>query len=511
MSSTTAGVGDPPETPADDDGLAASATTVTTPDTDTAAADSPDSPASSTARTAPRSWRPLILRLHFYAGVLVAPFILIAAVTGGLYALSPVIEKFVYAEVLTVESTGAAPLPLSQQVAAARAAYPDLAVTAVAPPASSTASTRVLFTDPGLGPDELKAVFVDPYTGTVLGSETSWFGSLPFATWVDVLHRDLHLGEVGNLYSELAASWLWIVALGGLFLWWAKFRSDRVRGRRARLLGVDRSVPGRARTLNWHGATGVWIAAALLFLSATGITWSPYAGEHVTDLRAAMSWQRPQLDTDLTGDAAATEGAHEGHGGAHTGPVDITGVDLDQVVAAADRAGVGAPVEITLPAEPGQAIGVAEAAKAYRLTTDSAAIDPATMQVTGTVDYFRDYSLIAELADWGIRGHMGVLFGLLNQLLLLAVALTLVTVIVRGYRMWWQRRPTRGSAWALGRPPLRGGIGRAPRAGVVVLAVLAVAIGWFLPLLGITLVAFLVIDLALAALKRRSARGRQAV
>ncbi len=55
---------------------------------------------------------------------------------------------------------------------------------------------------------------------------------------------------------------------------------------------------------------------------------------------------------------------------------------------------------------------------------------------------------------------------------------------------------------ALGRPPLRGGIGRAPLAGVVVLAVFAVAIGWFLPLLGITLVAFLAIDLALAALKR---------
>ncbi|WP_405181507.1 PepSY domain-containing protein [Nocardia sp. NBC_01377] len=440
--------------------------------------------------------------------MLVAPFILIAAVTGGLYALSPVIEKLIYADLLTVESAGAAPLPLSQQVAAARAANPDLHVSAVLPAASSTATTRVHFTDPTLGAEELKAVFVDPYTGTVLGSETSWFGSLPFSTWVDVLHRDLHLGEFGNLYSELAASWLWVVVLGGLLLWWVKFRTDRVRGRRARLIGVDRSVQGRARTLNWHGATGVWIAAALLFLSATGITWSPYAGEHVTDLRAAMSWQRPQLDTDLTGAAAATDGAHDGHGGMHTEPVDIAGVDLDHVVSVADRAGVAAPVEITVPTEPGQAIGVAEAAKAYRLTTDSAAIDPATMQVTSAVDYHRDYSLIAELADWGIRGHMGILFGLLNQLLLLAVALVSITVIVRGYRMWWQRRPTRGAAWALGRPPLRGGIAQAPLAGILVPAVLAVAVGWFLPLLGVTLLGFLAIDLIIGALGRRSARRR---
>ncbi|OYD71899.1 PepSY domain-containing protein, partial [Rhodococcus sp. OK302] len=41
----------------------------------------------------PRSARPLILRLHFYAGILIGPFILIAALSGGLYAIAPSIEK----------------------------------------------------------------------------------------------------------------------------------------------------------------------------------------------------------------------------------------------------------------------------------------------------------------------------------------------------------------------------------------------------------------------------------
>lgn len=39
----------------------------------------------------------LLLRLHFYAGVLVGPFVLIAAMSGGLYALTPTIEQAVYA------------------------------------------------------------------------------------------------------------------------------------------------------------------------------------------------------------------------------------------------------------------------------------------------------------------------------------------------------------------------------------------------------------------------------
>lgn len=39
-------------------------------------------------------------------------------------------------------------------------------------------------------------------------------GILPLRTWLDYLHRNLLLGDVGRVYSELAASWLWVTALG---------------------------------------------------------------------------------------------------------------------------------------------------------------------------------------------------------------------------------------------------------------------------------------------------------
>ncbi len=330
-------------------------------------------------------------------------------------------------------------------------------------------------------------MFVDPYTARVIGEQPVWFGYLPLSTWLDGLDRHLHLGEPGRVYSELAASWLWVVALGGMYLWIVKARTARRRGRPGRLFRVDRTVTGRSRTLNWHGATGIWIVGMLLFLSATGITWSLYAGATVSDIRMSFGWQRPQLDTALT--------THR-----PTGPI-----DLDGVVSAADTAGVRAPVEISLPAEPGQAAGVAEIDKAYRLSTNSAAVDPATMSVTSVVDYGRDYSVVTKLADLGIRMHMGFLFGWLNQLLLLAVAVGLVTVIVRGYRMWWQRRPTRGSHWAVGRAPLRGGIRRQPPTVIAAIAVAAAAVGVFLPLFGLSLIGFLVVDAVIAAVKANRA------
>lgn len=450
----------------------------------------------------PKPWRALLVRLHFYAGVLVGPFLLVAAITGGLYALAPTLERIVYRDVLTVEPTGAT-APLREQVAAAHAAFPGQTMTGIRPPTSAGESTRIYFADPDLDEELLRAVFVDPHTAQVIGDEPTWLGYLPLSTWLDGLHRHLNLGEPGRVYSEIAASWLWVVALGGLTLWLAKAAGDRRRGRKARVLTVDRSVAGRSRTLNWHGAVGVWLLAGLLFLSATGITWSTYAGAHIGDIRSAFNWQRPQLDTDLGGE-------HAGHGGASAsgGSLDAMAIDYDAVLDAAVRAGVHLPVEITLPAEHGRAITVTEIDKPYRLSTNAATVNPADLAVTDEIDYARDYSVIAKLADWGIRAHMGSLFGLPNQLLLFGIASGLLTVILRGYRMWWQRRPIRGSVWAMGRPPARGGIRRLHPVTIGGLVAFAAVVGWFLPMLGLTLAAFVAVDLTIGAVKRQKMTSR---
>lgn len=452
------------------------------------------------AATAPphlstRSWRPFIARLHFYAGVLVAPFLIVAAVTGGLYAVSPVIEQVVYRDILVVEPSGS-PLPLSEQTRVAVEAFPDLTMTGLRPAGGDTDSTRIYFADPGIDEESMRAVFVDPYRARVLGDEITWFGYLPLSTWLDGLHRHLNLGEPGRVYSELAASWLSVIAIGGLYLWLVKARSDKRRGRRPRVLTVDRTTEGRQRTLNWHGATGVWLLAGLLFLSATGITWSTYAGAHVTELRTALNWQRPQLDT-------ATSHAGHGDNDMSHDSLDPTAVDYNRVLEAASGAGVHLPVEVTLPGAAGDGIGVTEIDKPYRLTTNAAAVDAHTYSVTDEVDYWRDYSPVAMLADWGIRAHMGFLFGLLNQLLLLGIAVGLLSVIVRGYRMWWQRRPTRGSDWAVGRPPMRGGLLRLHPVTLAAITVATIAVGWFLPILGISLAAFVVADAVIGVVKKR--------
>ncbi|WP_428849500.1 PepSY-associated TM helix domain-containing protein [Rhodococcus sp. KRD197] len=429
----------------------------------------------------------LMMRLHFYAGILIAPFILVAAVSGGLYALAPTAEDIVYSDLLHTDSTGPT-ASVAEQVDAATLVRPDLALQAVRPAAEPGETTRVMFTDPTLGESERRAVFVDPVTAESVGESVVYgsSGALPMRTWISQLHRHLHLGEPGRIYSELAASWLWIVALGGVVLWVRRYRN-----RGGPLLTVDRSLTGRARTRNWHGAVGIWIAVGLVFLSATGLTWSKYAGENIGDLRTSLSWTTPKVDSSLTGSAASMSGDHAGHDTSAapmvTGDAASAGAArLDAVLGSARAEGIDGAVEVTIPADASTAFVVTETRQPWVLSTSSVAIDGATNQVVDT-NWFEDWPLAAKLTMWGIALHMGILFGLASQLALALLALALVTVVVRGYLMWWQRRPFSAT-------PARGGVRRQPIRVIVALVTGAAIVGWFVPLLGISLLAFLLID-----------------
>src|SRR5690606_24497464 len=255
----------------------------------------------------------LLRRLHFYAGILIGPFILVAALTGAAYAISPTVERAIYADELSAPATDH-PLPLADQIEAANTVIgdSDATLSAVRPAPEPGDTTRVMYDDPSLGESESRAIFVDPATAEVVGDLTVYgtSGALPLRTWIDQMHRSLHLGDVGRIYSELAASWLGIVAAAGLVLWILRARQTR---KPTAMLRPSRKGKGLRRTFSWHASVGVWAVSGMLFLSATGITWSQLGGENVTKLRGALSWETPAVSTELGG-ASATDGHAHHHG-----------------------------------------------------------------------------------------------------------------------------------------------------------------------------------------------------
>lgn len=468
-------------------------------------------PGSAPART-PGTWaavRPLLLRLHFYAGVLIAPLLFVAATTGLLYAGSWQAEKILYADQLTVDRVGASAQPLGAQVAAAENAAPQGTVTAVWPAPEADATTRVIMESPGLAEGETLTVFVDPYTAGVRGKLTTLGDALPLRAWLSEFHSSLQLGEFGRNYSELAASWLWVVALGGLALW-----IGRKRSRRAALVMPDRAAAGRRKTLSWHGSVGVWIAVALVGLSATGLTWSKYAGENIGELQDSLGGSTPVVSAKLPGAPAAEAGGeHAGHGAAGgdqaAAPAPAEAIGIDAAVAAARAAGVTESLRITLPAQ-GKGYVLKEQDKQLPVHLDAVSVDPADGRILDELR-FADHPLLAQLTRFGIDLHMGLTFGFANQLALAALAVLVMFMVVWGYRMWWLRRPTKERRLSAGRPQPRGAWRKLPVTVLLPLAAATALVGWFVPMLGISLLVFLAADLLLgfAASKRRTRAGAQ--
>lgn len=221
--------------------------------------------------------RSFLLRLHFYIGLFVGPFIFVAALTGLLYVLTPQIEERLYSDALTTGSVGASHSLTVQAQAAKAHLETDLAVSAIRPATGPGRTTRILFSDPTLGASENRTVFVDPVTLQIRGDMTTYgtSGILPFRITLDYLHRNLLLGDWGRYYNELAASWVWVAVVGGVAVW----ATGPKRLRRLR----DMPPPQRRRWL--HATLGVSLSVVLLFVSITGLTWSQAGGQRITDLR----------------------------------------------------------------------------------------------------------------------------------------------------------------------------------------------------------------------------------
>lgn len=430
------------------------------------------------------AWVTLLRRLHFYIGLFIGPFIFVAALTGTLYVASPQLEHGLYKEALTGSTSGESQ-PLAAQVAVAEQVTGGyLTISAVRPALIAGETTRVMFADPQLGESESRAVFIDPVTLAMKGDMTVYgtSGILPFRQWIDYAHRSLLLGNPGRLYSELAASWMWVAALGGIALWFftrpKRWLNNQVQ-----------------KTRRLHAGLGWALLAGMLLFSATGLTWSQWAGGNVDKLRAAFGWLTPQVNT-LLSNGAEVHDPHAEHHMHHAGmtmpEARIKPSEFDAVLLAAQRAGIYADkLEIRPPRDASRAWTVTEIDRSWPTRVDAVAVDGATLRV---IDHtrFADYPLMAKLTRWGVDFHMGVLFGLPNQLLLMAFGIGLCVAIVFGYRLWWLRRP-QGALINPGETLSQSWL-HLPLAGRFIALCGAVLLGMALPVMGASLLLLLFVD-----------------
>ncbi|OWJ57081.1 PepSY-associated TM helix domain-containing protein [Inquilinus limosus] len=432
-----------------------------------------------------------VWRWHFYAGLLTLPFLVLLAVTGGLYLFRDEIEGLVYRDLKRVEAQAVARVAPSAQVAAALGAYPG-EVFKYLPPADAGASAEIgVKTADG----RRLSVFVDPHDGRVLG-EIPDRGSVMWV--VRQLHSLAYLGPWGQGAIEIAGGWMILLVATGVVLWWP-------RGRQGGALSVRGSPKRRMFWRDLHAVTGLFVGGVIVFLAVTGMPWSVLWGDTVNrwangsnfgypaGVRVAVPMSDEHLaHTQPTAwsleQARMPESAMAGGGGP---------IGLDAAVAIFDRLGLAPGYAVNPPAGPA---GVYTASVYPDDLSRQRVVHLDQYSGTPLIDMsYADYGPLGRAMEWGINTHMGQQFGLANQLLLLAACLAMIGLAVSAVVMWWKRRPS----GALGAPPMPAD----PRALRGVTAILAVG-GVLYPLVGASMVAVALLDWAVT--RRRPVRVRTA-
>lgn len=438
-------------------------------------------------------------RWHFYAGLYVIPFLLLLAVTGILMVWFSAIAPE-YGEKLRI-GAGPAALSVQAQADAALAAHPGATVTQYVAPwgPENPALFRVT---PAEGASRMLAV--NPYDGAILRDMEH---GATWEEWADHLHGELMqtgaAKPVGDFLIEVAASLALLLVGTGLYMAW-----PRGRGLKAMLL-PDLRAGGRAFWKSLHAALGTWISLVLVFFLVSGLSWADiWGGKFV---QAWSTFPAEKWDNVPLSDATHASMNHtpkeevpwaleqtpmpeSGSGAGVAGVPEGTAVTLESVAALARTLGFDGRFQLAVPADETGVWTISRDSMSWDSTDPTSDrtvhVDRYSGRVLADVG-FADYSVYGKAMAVGIPLHMG-LMGPWNAALNIAICLVLITVGLSSVVMWWKRRPA--GAARLAAPPRPSEV---PFARGAILLTLALSLAF--PVLGLTLVVVLLVDLLILA------------
>jgi uncharacterized iron-regulated membrane protein len=420
-----------------------------------------------------------VWRWHFYAGLFCIPFVLWLACTGSIYLFRPQVEAWLDRPYDHLALSGP---PASGQsiVAAALAAEPGSSLHALQLTSSPNSAVQVLV---GQGAYEYR-VYVHPQTLQILKriSEDQRLMRIIFH-----LHGELLLGDIGSMVVELAASWAIIMIVTGLFLWWPR-QAKGLGG----VLYPRLRAGGRVFWRDLHAVTALWVSAFALALLLSGLPWAKSWGGNLKVLRhlaggssAQQDWttgRSSEIAQRIASGAPPDEHAMHHHGGGDAG-ISQDYAAIDRMLPTVRSLQLPPPVLIAPPTRRNPH-WTARSDTQNRPQRVNLVLDDTTGTVLSRND-FSQHPLLDRIIGIGTAAHEGQLFGWLNQLLSLLTALGLIVISVSALKLWWGRRPH----GELGAPKRL----QSPRF-LPALAVLMLAFGLFLPLLGLSMIVVLLAE-----------------
>lgn len=441
-------------------------------------------------------------RWHFYAGLYVAPFLLMLATTGLIMLWSSVLVGRDGEKYYSVEPA-AQTIAVSEQANAAIAAVPGSALIQYIVPRTPD-QPAVFRVDAEEG---ASMVAVDPYQGIVLGV---WERRNALYDLANLIHGTLLLGTVGDRFIEIAAGFGVVLIITGIYLWWPR------NGRSITAALVPHvSGGGRQAWKSLHQTVGVYVATLLLIFLISGLSWTGVWGEKMTQAwstfpvekydnvpisdvtHASMNhegvknvpWTLEQTPMPAS-DPHAAHAGHSSHGRDDASP-DLGGPTVDEIVAQAQTLGFDGRYQLSFPS--GET-GVWTIAR-DTMSNDSADpfsdrtvhIDRYSGKVLADVK-FSDYGAAGKAMAVGVAFHEGDIAGGWNVALNTVFCLSVIFLSVSGIVMWWKRRPVGTGRLVAPIVPEKMALWKGG-------AVVMLCVSLFFPLTGLVLIAVLALDL----------------
>ncbi len=259
---------------------------------------------------------------HFIGGLVSLPFILIISITGVIYLFKTDYEapRQQHIKQIVVEGD---PISLQEQWAVANDNMPKKPNAMVV---SNHANEATQFVSGRFS--HKNSLYVNPYTGSVTGHIAASDGVMHK---VRKLHGELLMGKFGTKIVELIASWMVVLILTGLYIWWP------ARGWRLKGFFVPRAKEGkRVFFRDLHAISGFWMSILLLMVLGGGFPWTDVVGEN-------FKWVQKVTNTGYPATWQGRGITSEGEGATIT---------LDEMVAIAKKENLPGEVTVSFPKGP---------------------------------------------------------------------------------------------------------------------------------------------------------------
>jgi uncharacterized iron-regulated membrane protein len=351
--------------------------------------------------------RSLLLVVHRYVALVAALVVLVIALTGSALVFEGAIDRALNPQLWRAAPVGPV-LPLDTHAAQDAAA------------ARGTVGVLSLARNPGVAyvaQSGASQVFVNPYTGAVLGTRTiaEWNRTLPRR--IHVLHTTLLAGRTGGAVVGAVTVAVLFLVLSGLWLWWPD-----------KLWRVRWSGSWKRVVFDLHHAAGVFAAVVLLAITGSGLVM------HYRSLGGLIA----RLDASPPARAPAIAG--------HDSTARTIGFDSVRAVAQAALPGA---IPMVVEAEPG---GAQPDVVLMRFPEDRTPagrsrvfVDPYTGSVLLAVST-RTAETGTRISNLVRSVHTGDLFGKPTEAIWLLATLVLASQAVTGALMWWNGRRARAAA-----------------------------------------------------------------